>query len=333
MTALILVATAEFGLRRHYSDISQITGVAPWQTAEWEGLAYHWDVYHPSYGWSNLPGYRSDERIPFRVTINRQGLRAGREYSIQPSSGVSRIAVFGDSCVFGEEVDDGQTVTDHLEQFLLETEALNYGVRGFGLGQMLLRLEQEGLDLHPQHVVIVILLPSDITRDFSDFFTHAKPRFMANDAGELQIDNLPVRRFREQPWLFRRSYAAAWMWGRLERWPEEMDLGQVMKTPQTILTRAAAHCAASGVTLTVATIVTPGTIELMQHDPAEIERNRFMVEALRQTGVKLIDLTGALRSAYEEQGDVLAAPVAHWSDAGNRLIALRLAEGLPIDRH
>jgi len=327
LTALALAAVAELELRRRHQDISHITGVLPWRTAEWEGLTYYWDVFHPIYGWSNLPGYRSDGRVPFKVTVNQQGLRAKRDHSPHPAAGVRRIAVFGDSCVFGEEVDDDQTLPVHLERSHGNVEALNFGVRGFGLGQMILRLEKEVAQFDPQQVLLVILIPSDITRDFTDFFTHAKPSFRFAD-GRLNIDNLPVREFAQQPWLLRHSYAAAWIWGRPKHWPDQMDLDEAMMTPNALLSRAATFCQARDIRLTLATIVTPGAIELMEADPTEAARNGLMVDALRQSGIELIDLTGILQTAFREQGERLAAPIAHWSDEGNRVIAEALAERL-----
>lgn len=327
LTILVAIVIAEIGLRMHYSKIERITGVVPWETAAWEGLTYFWDEYHPRYGWSNLPGYRSDERVPFKVTINDQGLRAQRNYSKRPPTGMKRIAVFGDSCTFGEEVHDHQTVPFHLEQYLDGAEALNFGVRGYGLGQMALRLEEEGFGFQPNHVIIVILLPSDITRDLTDYFTHGKPRFHMTDSG-LQIDNFPVPKSTDQTWLYRHSFAAAWMWGRPQRWPEQTRLDEVMKVPRGILKKVRAQCRGKGVRLTLATVVTPGTIELMNSDPIERQRIKSMIESLRQTDIQLIDLVDDLETAYAQHGDALCAPIAHWSSAGNRFIARQIAAGL-----
>lgn len=329
LTTLFAIAAAEVGLRRSYGKIERITGVATWETAEWSGLTYYWDVFHPRYGWSNLPGYRSDESVPFTVTINDQGLRARKNYPRHPSPGVQRIALFGDSCAFGEEVDDDQTVPFHLQQLLEGSEVLNFGVRGFGLGQMALRLEEEGFGFHPDHVVIVLLLPSDVTRDLTDFFTHSKPSFRMTDSG-LQTDNCPVRESSNQPWLLRNSFAAAWMWGRPRRWPELSRLNDVMDTPRAILGKARDRCRSKGVRLTLATIVTPGTIELMNSDPNERQRIESMIDSLRQTNTRLIDLVDDLATAYAEQGDALCAPIAHWSSAGNQVIARRIASELRI---
>lgn len=327
LALLIAIVIAEIGLRMHFGKIERITGVVPWETAAWEGLTYYWDEYHPRYGWSNLPGYRSDERVPFKVTINDQGLRGRANHSKRPPPGMRRIIVLGDSCVFGEEVNDDQTVPYHLQRSLDGAEVMNFGVRGYGLGQMALRLEDEGFGFQPDHVIIVILLPSDITRDLTDYFTHGKPRFRMTDSG-LKIDNCPVQKEINQPWLFRRSFAAAWMWGRPARWPEQTRLDEVMKVPGAILENLRAQCRGRGVRLTLVTLVTPGTIESMKSDPTERQRVKSMIASLRQTNIPLIDLVDDLETAYAEHGDVLCAPIAHWSSAGNQLIARRISAGL-----
>ncbi len=46
--------------------------------------------------------------------------------------------MFGDSCMFGEEVDDHETLAVYLEQRLSHAEVMNFGVHGYGLGQMVL---------------------------------------------------------------------------------------------------------------------------------------------------------------------------------------------------
>ncbi len=325
LTFLVVLFCAEMGLRRHYGKIERITGVAPWHEADWEGLTYFWDVFHPDYGWSNLPGYRSDERVPFKIAINNQGLRAPHDYAERPTKGVHRIAIFGDSCVFGEEADDDQTLPVHLESFMKNTEVLNFGVHGFGLGQMVLRLEKEGFRYHPEHVVLVILLPSDITRDFSDFFIHSKPSFHIGPHG-LEIDNRPVRQSATLPWAQQQSFAAAWLWGRPKRYPAELSLDEALKVPRALLDRATTACRRMGTELTLVTILAPGTIGLMQNSPEERESIRLMRDALHGMEIELIDLIPELEEAWLREGDTLAAPIAHWSDEGNRMIAKLLAK-------
>ena len=111
---IIISLIAEIYLRFHYSGTEKITGVTDWEIGTYKKLTYYWDTYHPTLGWANLPGYMSDSRIPFKVTINQQGLRAQEEYSAMPRSGTTRIAMLGDSCTFGEDVDDDQTISHYF---------------------------------------------------------------------------------------------------------------------------------------------------------------------------------------------------------------------------
>ena len=56
----------------------------------------------PELGWRPRPGYRFANSH-----INVQGLRGSRTYAETRSSDVLRVAAFGDSLVFGYEIDDG----------------------------------------------------------------------------------------------------------------------------------------------------------------------------------------------------------------------------------
>lgn len=328
LTLVVLVAVAgELWLRRRHESIDRITGATEWKTDSWQGLTYFWDQYHPILGWTNLPGYRSDSLVPFEIVINAQGLRSDRDYEERPPPGVARVALFGDSCAFGEEVDGDETVSFHLERMLQGTEVLNFGVRGYGLGQMALRLEKEGFALHPDRVIVLVLIPSDVSRDASDHFGHNKPVFAVRD-GQLEIGNVPVPIASRQPWLLRHSFASAWLWGRPREWHAPLDLGGYLEISHAILRRIRDATASRGVEATLVLIVGPGTLEAMRTD----ERERRLLAAVRRSlagGVlEVIDLVPRLAEAYRQEGRALAAPLGHWSSRGNQLIAEVLADRL-----
>jgi len=331
LTLVVLVAVAgELGLRARHGSVGRITGATEWQTDSWQGLTYFWDQYHPMLGWTNLPGYRSDSRVPFEIVINAQGLRSERDYAERPQPGVERVALFGDSCAFGEEVDGDATVSFHLERMLEGTEVLNFGVRGYGLGQMALRLEQEGFALHPDRVIVLLLLPSDVTRDASDHFGHNKPVFAVRD-GQLEIGNVPVPIASRQPWLLRHSFAAAWLWGRPKEWPAPRDLGGYLEISHAILRRIRDATASRGVEATLALIVGPGTLEAMRTDARERRVVGAMRRSLAGSAPEVIDLVPGLAKAYRQEGRALAAPLGHWSSRGNQRIAEALAGSLRQD--
>ena len=326
---VILTGAAEIALRFRYEKIERITGAAEWQPGQWESLTYHWDRYHPRLGWTNLTGYRSDERIPFTVTINDQGLRAGRSYASHPPTGVRRIAVFGDSATFGEEVDDDQTVPHYLEQALVSVEVLNFGVRGYGLGQMLLRLEEEGFQYHPDLVLFVVLVPADIGRVIADRLGHPKPVFRV-EGQELIVGNLPVPEASRQSWLQRSSFAAAWLWGRPRDWTEVETLDENLRITSAILHRLRSACEAHRTTCMLVPIVTAGTLDRMRIDEDKRGRVDHMCASLADAGLETLDAVDYLERVLEREEDALVAPHGHWSARGNRLLAEWIAHQLTL---
>jgi hypothetical protein len=103
---------------------------------------------HPVLGWqygSNLASATDN--------LNSIGLRALREYSDQPPPGVARIATFGDSFTYCNEVGDKESWPHQIEAGW-NAEVLNYGVGGYGTDQALLRFRDEGARLNPEIVII-----------------------------------------------------------------------------------------------------------------------------------------------------------------------------------
>lgn len=325
---VLVIAAAEASLRLRHPSPESLSGVTDWKTARWKDLVYHWDIYHPSLGWTNLPGYRSDARIPFEVRINSQGLRALREYAPLPPAGRQRVLVFGDSSVFGEEVDDDETLPFYLEQELPGSEVLNFGVHGYGLGQVALRLEEEGFAANPDRVVVVYLTYSFV-RDLTSTYLHAKPAFRV-EAGKLLVDNVPVPETTRQPWLLRSSYLAAWTWGRQQRQKPAggRDLEASLEVMARILARIRSACEARGVPLTLVHIVDGPTLEAMQSDPRERHRVHRIRKELAASGIDTLDLAPSLEISHRLAGDSLLAPHGHWSARGNRLIAGEIARHL-----
>jgi hypothetical protein len=330
--ALVLsLGAAEALLRLHYGHIAALTGVPEWQTAEWQGLVYLWDRYHPRHGWTNRPGYRSDERVPFQVAINRQGLRGARDAAPHPAPGRRRIAVFGDSLVFGEEVDDDETVPHYLGDRLRDAEALNFGVHGYGLGQMLLRLEDEGFGLHPDHVVAMVMLPGNLLRDARPEFVHPKPVFTLRD-GRLRIENVPVPVASSLPWPQRHSFLAAFLLARALPVLDPPEPGRHVEVGRRLLRRMRAGTDAEGVPLTVVYSYNALTLRQLARDPEERRRLASLRADLAPDGLDVLDLLDFLAQRLAAEGEALVMPAWHWSPRGNCLIAERLAAHLADGR-
>src|SRR5512147_1251033 len=98
-------------------------------------------------GWCIRPNGVSKNGL-FRA--NAVGLRGDRDYAPQPPTGVTRIAVFGESFVHGDKVANEETWPHLLEIAAADVEVLNFGVNGYGTDQALLRYRRDGVAYHPQ---------------------------------------------------------------------------------------------------------------------------------------------------------------------------------------
>src|SRR5262245_50269946 len=148
---------------------------------------------HPVVGWEYGTGKISDTEH-----LNSQGIRSDREYAPQSPEGVTRLAAFGDSYVYCNEVGDADSWPGQLET-RWKCEVLNYGVGGYGTDQAFLRFREEGRRMKPQ-VVIIGFTSMQATRVVSRYRRFQdpgdgpwfKPRFLLDDNGGLQFLASPV---------------------------------------------------------------------------------------------------------------------------------------------
>jgi hypothetical protein len=328
---MVVVPAAEIALRLRFESPAEITGAAVWEAAEFGDLTYHWDRYHPVLGWTNEPGYVSDRAVPFQITINSIGLRGAREYSRDASPGVTRIALFGDSLAFGEEVDDDETIGAHLERQRDGLEVLNYGVHGYGLGQSVLRLELEGGELDPDHYLLTVLFPENLVRDRVRHFLHPKPAFRLQD-GTVVVDNTPVPEASRMPLLMRHSFAAAWLLGRSGAWHRGLEgRGPDLELGRKMVERAAASCRARRRPLTVVVMLAPAGVVRYLAEPSWRRRFEAQQREFMAVEASVVDLVPTQVGAYAAEGEALLAPRAHWSARGNQLWAAAILEHLDLE--
>ena len=143
----------------------------------------------PLLGWRYRAGRRDSAN-----TMNSQGLRSTRQYSPHPPRGVLRVAAFGDSFVYGNEVADSGAWPALVERLFPQVEVLNYGVGGYGTDQAYLRYCAEGAALSPR-IVIIGFVPVGLRRVVNVYLRFvsnrelplAKPRFTLGAGGELVL--------------------------------------------------------------------------------------------------------------------------------------------------
>src|SRR2546426_4127010 len=143
----------------------------------------------PLLGWRYRAGRRDSAN-----TMNSQGLRSTRQYAPHPPRGVLRVAAFGDSFVYGNEVSDSGAWPALMERLFPRMEVLNYGVGGYGVDQAFLRFCSEGTALSPD-VVIIGFVRDDLRRVvnvYRRFISNlelplVKPRFALDGADSLVL--------------------------------------------------------------------------------------------------------------------------------------------------
>jgi hypothetical protein len=131
---------------------------------------------------------------------NEQGVRSRRIYAPKPPPGVLRIAAFGDSFIYGNEVANDQCWATVVEGLDPRLEVLNYGVGGYGVDQAYLRFRLEGDRLAPR-VVVMGFVPGNIGRAvnvYRRFLSNrelplAKPRYVLGADGQLDLLPGPIR--------------------------------------------------------------------------------------------------------------------------------------------
>ena len=144
-------------------------------------------------GWSPRPGHR---RIGH--AINSRGLRGRREYD-SAAAGTLRVAAFGDSFVYGNEVHHPNEWAAVIESAYPGVDMLNYGVSGYGTDQALLRFRRSGMALQPE-LVLMGFTTDDLGRAVNVYrrFRHVneyplfKPRFLLGEDGSLTLQPTPV---------------------------------------------------------------------------------------------------------------------------------------------
>ena len=156
-----------------------------------------WYVADERLGWvlkpSDFTGFNAGSFRKYHIVVNSLGFR-GREPTLEPPAGQTRITVLGDSHLFGMILDADDRIPERLGAMLGDgTDVVNVSVPGYGTGQEILFLE----DLVSQgYVVGSTLVLVFCTNDLLDnpglrYATLGrsprKPSFEVRDDGTLAV--------------------------------------------------------------------------------------------------------------------------------------------------
>lgn len=156
-------------------------------------------------GWVNIPDASGWEscygECQIRVTINSLGLR-DREIPYENEPGNTRILMLGDSTTAAMQVELEETFVKQLETNLNDQnsggwDVINAGVNAYGTDNELLFYRLEGQKYNPDIVFLNMYLANDVynnhpTLELRYGGQSAKPYFLLNDDGELELQNFPV---------------------------------------------------------------------------------------------------------------------------------------------
>jgi|SRR5579883_1038853 len=146
--------------------------------------------FDPLLGWTSEPNQRPDPRLDSRITTDSLGARGLREIPLERTA-AKRVVALGDSFTFGACVDDEQSWPARLEHRLPGVEVVNRAVQGYGLDQMVLAFERDGVRYRPD-VVVLAFIRADLQRCTSSFESYAKPRFELDGDEGLRLVGVPV---------------------------------------------------------------------------------------------------------------------------------------------
>ncbi len=260
------------------------------------------------------PHFRGQFRYPefsTEVRISGQGLREDREYGA-PGPGLRRLLAAGDSFTMGYSVEASETWVKRLEGLLGPGfEVINAGTPGYSTRQELAYLEEEGLALGPEIVLLGFFLGNDL-RDNARPLLPVELRDGRLLAAGLDAGAVPLA-FRLA--LARHSHLFHLAWrSRRAGGPEPVPETGWQATAE-LLERMAESCRARGGRLIVV------LIPEREQDPRVPRR---LEELCRRAGLEVVDLTARMpdRAALYFPQD------GHWNRRGNQVAARTLYEYL-----
>ncbi|MEM7404369.1 MAG: SGNH/GDSL hydrolase family protein [Pseudomonadota bacterium] len=168
--------------------------------------------YHAELGYEYVPDVCETLPRPgggrYTIRVNRQGIRANREFSSSVPAGKRRFVVLGDSFAAGQYLSNEHRFSEVLERFRPDIEVVNLALEGTGTDQQLMLFERFARD-YAFDVVVAMPFLQNIRRNLVtvreawDARTGApvlrgKPRYEFID-GNLSLSNVPVPETVEPP--------------------------------------------------------------------------------------------------------------------------------------
>ena len=253
----------------------------------------------------NCYRYPPDAAEVIPLVSNSSGFRGGRELDEQDPR--PRIAVLGDSMVFGSGVREEHRLTEVMENLEPGWRVDNLGMTGWGVDLMLRALEHVGLDLEPD--VVVLSVYTDDFRRLLPYYAGTGfpiPKFRLDD-GALADEPYPHPARWERLRIVQAVHRARW-----RRHRNRFDLNGALFDRFAALARE--HDFAPVV------VFIPGKSDT----PEDRQRRGFLSSWAARTRVPFLDLTDSIHGAGRD--NVFIKDNWHWNPEGHRIAGTQLRE-------
>jgi len=175
---------------------------------------YHYD---PTLGWAMRPGQKDvHEHQDFAVTVevNSHGLR---DEEIKPKGDRKRLLVLGDSFGWGYGVELEDRFDSLLDTRLSDWQIVNASVSGYGTDQQYLFLQDQGLALEPDAILLLFYENDFGNNSRGEQYWYFKPHFNLID-GQLSLDKTRVPSSSLNQRFTRLIRGHTYLYGRLHEW-------------------------------------------------------------------------------------------------------------------
>ena len=295
---------------------------------QWPPLRMEADAFC---GYRHVPN-QAGYALSGKVHINRWGFR-GKDWQETKEAGVARIALLGDSYVFGPGVDDNETFGAQLEAILNgeqkgrnRVEVLNFSASGYDLGHEIRVLERHGLRFKPDIVLLHFFLNDLLYVKSYSFY----PVMFAKQEKEVSFWKWRLREWGRQS----RLIMALWDVWRAQR-PDEMTAlirayvqknanpgegpaGEGWAFVVSQLERFHELAKTHGFEPMLVIIPTPQEMLGGRRKAAYAE---FLVTQCRRLGIKPVLLLSEFRKAHRDASELLIPYDFHFSARGHRTVA------------
>ncbi len=182
----------------------------------------------PLVGTTYLPGFSGAVYIPEAdrevwLRFNREGTR-GPDVPYEKTTGVTRIAVVGDSMIAAVATDEDKTLVRRLEERLNQQaggrryEVLNFGISGSSTGQELVLYRERVRKYHPDLVICAFCVVNDLGDNCTRLTSNrGRIYFDVDEADRLQQVPMLPGRVQLNSWLNRHSRFYVWQKGATQR--------------------------------------------------------------------------------------------------------------------